>query len=555
MLLYLISLSFFVKAFISNYQPMAAQTEKLKLIYRPFVMIAIILTAGYTFLNWLIFIKLHAFSIDEDIVNIWIPMALPWIPVLIWLRPRIKLLNLKRKKGDLPGLYIFVAGFAMCAPIIIAQSYLETASGKLTKLDHISQLENHEPTKYYSLTNFYIDKANIGVQPVFEVSGKHNSDFNMNLFVVLPILNSAADTSSSNCIAWYGIKYHKQISNHLDEKEKQERFQKFANESQADFDHRNVNEFVYFDKIGNTGDHKGYIAALKNDKKYSGSLTTVFIPVNEPFEARNGNKLPWIFGAFAIGAIIWLVMILIPKFDEEALNNFNTGSVKKDTTVKDALSFFLPKKEFYFTPLIIDLNILVFIMMVVSGLGFMSFKADDLLLWGANFKPVTTNGQWWRLLTSIFLHGGLIHLLANMYALVFIGIFLEPQLGKMKYLLVYLFTGIAASLTSLWWHDATVSVGASGAIFGLYGVFLGLLLTKSLPKTMTNKAFLTSILLFVGYNLLMGLSAGIDNAAHVGGLLSGLIIGLILSQQVKQQKQEQVLFEPVEANDPQQLEG
>jgi membrane associated rhomboid family serine protease len=107
----------------------------------------------------------------------------------------------------------------------------------------------------------------------------------------------------------------------------------------------------------------------------------------------------------------------------------------------------------------------------------------------------------------------------------------------------------------LWWHDATVSVGASGAIFGLYGVFLGLLLTKSLPKAMTNKAFLTSILLFVGYNLLMGLSAGIDNAAHVGGLLSGLIIGLILSQQVKQQKQEQVLFEPVEANDRQQLEG
>jgi len=531
---------------------MAAQTEKLKLVYKPFVIIAVILTAGYTFLNWLIFIKIQAFSLDEDILNIWIPMALPWIPVLIWLRPRIKLLNLKRKKGDLPGLYIFIAGFALCAPIIVAQSYLETASGKLTKLENISQLQNHEPTKYYSLKNFYIDKANVGVQPVFDVSGKNNSEFNMNLYVVLPILNSAADTSSSNCIAWYGVKYHKQISNHINEQEKQERFQKFANESQADFNQKNVNQFVYFDKIGNTNDHKGYITAIKNDKKYSGSLTTVLIPVNEPFEARNGNKFPWIFGAFAIGAIIWLVMVLIPKLDEESLKNFKSGTLNKETVVKDSLSFFLPKKGFYYTPIIIDLNILIFLIMVFSGLGFMSFKANDLLAWGANFKPVTTDGEWWRLLTSIFLHGGLMHLLANMYALLFIGIFLEPQLGKTKYLLVYLFTGLVASLTSLWWHDATISVGASGAIFGLYGVFLGLLLTKSLPKAFANKAFLTSILIFVGYNLLMGLSAGIDNAAHIGGLLSGLTIGLILSQQIKQQKEEQVLLEPVEVNDLQE---
>lgn len=528
---------------------MTALNGKLKLIYTPFLIIAIILTAGYTLLNWLLFIKFHAFAVNEDILNIWIPMALPWIPVLIWLRPRIKLLNLKRKKSDLPGLYVFIAGFAMCAPIIVAQSYLETATGKLTPLGNISQLENHEPTKYYSLKNFYLDKTNIGVQPVFDVSGKHNQYLNMKLFVVLPILNSAADTSSSTCIAWYGIKYQQQISNNLDGQEKQERFQKFASESQADFDQKNVDEFVYFDKIGTTGDHKNYNAAIKKDKKYLGSSTTVLIPVNEPFEARNGNKLPWIFGSLAIGAIIWLIMVLIPKFDEGALKDFKNGTVKKDTTVKDALSLFLPKEGFYFTPLLIELNILIFIIMVFSGLGFMAFKANDLLAWGANFKPVTTDGEWWRLITSTFLHGGLMHLLANMYALLFIGIFLEPQLGKNKFLLIYLFTGIVASLTSLWWHEATVSVGASGAIFGLYGVFLGLLLTKSLPKGMTNKAFLVSILIFVGYNLLIGLSAGIDNAAHVGGLLSGLVIGLIISRQIKQQKEEKVLLEPVETND------
>ena len=171
--------------------------------------------------------------------------------------------------------------------------------------------------------------------------------------------------------------------------------------------------------------------------------------------------------------------------------------------------------------------------MVIAGLGFISFKASDLLRWGANYKPSTTNGEWWRLLTNTFLHGGLMHLLANMYGLLFVGIFLEPRLGKIKYAIVYLTTGIIASAASLWWHDATVSVGASGAIFGLYGLFLALLLTKVYPKDF-SKAFLISTLVFVGYNLLMGLTGGIDNAAHLGGLLSGFIIGLLLYPQLRQ---------------------
>jgi rhomboid protease GluP len=119
-----------------------------------------------------------------------------------------------------------------------------------------------------------------------------------------------------------------------------------------------------------------------------------------------------------------------------------------------------------------------------------------------------------------------------MYGLLFVGIFLEPLLGKKKFIMVYLFTGIFASLTSIWWYEATVSVGASGAIFGLYGLFLALLLTKVFPSDF-GKAFLTSTLVFIGFNLLMGFTGGIDNAAHIGGLLSGFTIGLFLSPKLK----------------------
>ena len=255
-------------------------------------------------------------------------MVLPWIPILIWLRPRIKLLNLKSKNGDLPGLYFFIAGFAIIAPTLVAQSYIEKATGKLTPLDSITQIDKHESTKYYSLKTYYIDKLHIGIQNKFDVSGKHNEDFNMNLFVVLPIFSTPADTSNSNCLAWYGVKYHKQISNRLDDQEKQESFQKFANESQADFDRKDVSQFIYLNRIGNTNDHQGYNEAIKNNKRYISSSTIVLIPVDEPFEKRNGNKLSWIFGAFGIGALVWLIMLLIPKFDSERLEKFKNGNLQ-----------------------------------------------------------------------------------------------------------------------------------------------------------------------------------------------------------------------------------
>lgn len=187
-------------------------------------------------------------------------------------------------------------------------------------------------------------------------------------------------------------------------------------------------------------------------------------------------------------------------------------------------SIFKPVKNFFITPIIVDLNILIFMLMVLSGVSFLSPGSDSLIKWGANFRPQTLNGEWWRIITSCFLHIGFIHLIFNMYALVYIGILLEPYLGKIRFAFAYILTGIASSMSSLWWHDLTVSAGASGAIFGMYGVFLAMLTTNLMERS-ARKALLISIGIFVGYNLLNGMKGGVDNAAHVGGLFSGLLIG------------------------------
>lgn len=179
------------------------------------------------------------------------------------------------------------------------------------------------------------------------------------------------------------------------------------------------------------------------------------------------------------------------------------------------------------TYVIAGVNVLVFLLMLINGVSIFEPTVADVAKWGGNFRPYTTGGDWWRLISAMFVHVGIIHIAFNMYALFYVGMYLEPMLGKWRYASAYLCTGVLASIASIWWSSDVVSAGASGAIFGLYGVFFALLTTKLIPSGMRS-SLLGSIAVFIGYNLLYGAkSEGVDNAAHIGGLLSGFVFGYV----------------------------
>ncbi|MGQ7945150.1 rhomboid family intramembrane serine protease [Flavobacterium sp. WC2509] len=507
-------------------------SEKIKLIYLPFLVIIISFISIYTFLHWLLFIKLDFFSVKEIFLKFWLPFGLPCIPVYFFLRPRLKLLKFKDDNKSFG--FQCLAVIIIAIPTMIAQEYLITATGKLTSIKTISEIRKHEKTKYYALQKFYIDKKNIGVLNTSDVSGKNNEHFNMLIYVTMPILEKAKDTSLNECKYWLGKKYSEQISNHLSNSEKQIRFKEFASTTEQEFKHADFSQFNYLELVGNTEDHDNFNEAIEKNIQYNLNKPVLLEAHNESFENRNGKKLQWFIGALGIGLLIWLIILTFIKLKPEKIRNLEAQKQLKKTNLKETFDFLIPREGFYITPILINLNLIIFILMVFSGLGFVSFKGNDLLEWGANFKPLVANGQYWRLLTSTFLHGGIMHLVSNMVGLYIVGLFLEPILGKTKYLISYLLTGIIASLASIWWHEATVSIGASGAIFGLYGFFIASLLLKVFPPQL-SKGFLSFSLIFVGYNLIMGLMGGIDNAAHIGGLLSGFIMGCIMSSQLREQ--------------------
>ena len=508
--------------------------DKLNIIFIPFLLTLIGLTVGYTLLHWLLFIKLNLFSLKEGVINFAIPIILTGLITWFYLSPKLKILNLKSKHGkDWPFFYSIIAWFVLTIPLVIAQAYIITATGKLTELNSIKEINNYPPTKYYTLKTYYIDKHAIGAHATFEEIGKHNEKFRMNLYFAMPVFENESDTLTSEPLGWVGIKYSNTISNWLSDVEKETSYQYFANASYQAFENKNVSWFMYLDRIGNSEDRDGFIEAIKQNPVFKPNKT-IFVEVSEPFEARNGNKLQWIFFSATIGSLLWLIMLIRPKIDQKQLNRIKAGNPdkKEQEERKEFIHLLKPQKGWFVTPILIYINIAVFLLMVFLGLGFISFNGDDLLKWGANYGPLVKNGEWWRLLTSMFVHGGIMHILMNMIGLFFVGLILEHQLGSVRYLIAYLLTGIVASLTSLWWHDTSFSVGASGAIFGLYGIILALLLTNVYSQWV-KKTFLVSALIFVGLNLLAGLLPDIDNAAHVGGLLSGFVIGLILYPTLK----------------------
>ncbi len=269
--------------------------------------------------------------------------------------------------------------------------------------------------------------------------------------------------------------------------------------------------------------------------------------------AFTGNQtLDWGANKKKVDTFITALDEIRDKYTKEELiekyialkNTFSTEDASEHQAQFDMdgmKDFFIPRKGFAVTPILIDLNILVFIVMVASGVNFFSPTSASLLQWGANLRLLTLDGQWWRLITCCFLHIGILHLLLNMYALLYIGMLLEPRLGALRFAAAYLLTGVVASMASLYWHSNTVSAGASGAIFGMYGVFLAMLTTNSIEKSVRQR-LLASIAFFVFYNLVYGMQGGIDNAAHIGGLLSGVVTGYVFYFSLKQPDNKALKF-------------
>jgi len=368
---------------------------KFRLIFIPYLFISISTIGIYTFLHWVLFIRTPVFWVYQETLNFIVPMVLPGFPVLIWLRPRIKFLELRKNasgKNPVVG-FVMIAWIGMVVPNVIAQEYLITATGKLTRLSNISQLNKLPPTKYYTVKNFYADKKLARFRSETAVTGKHNTGYKINIYIAVPLFNknhiikfysyiisdpASALTSNNAALiingkkaekdalksinpksvtkvtfikdraaifkygdptktgiivlethpykgvdtlmvteednrsykpsAWLAMSHQQIISNKLSYQEKEGYLKEFYKGCENNLKLMQLSNFNYLDKISHSIVRENFTETI-GDKPHK-VFPLIFKPVYEPFEQRNGEALIWLVASFAIGSIIFFLMLL-----------------------------------------------------------------------------------------------------------------------------------------------------------------------------------------------------------------------------------------------------
>lgn len=498
-------------------------------LYLPLIGLAAGLALLYSAFNWYLVAGSGILPLDSDVANYWLPVGLALIMTYLLMHKRIALLDLNEKRAT-PFLVLALAMAAVVIPLLIAQSYVGDAAGTLTPVADATRIATAPQSRFYAAHDLCFMRAGTQAQGVLTPSGHNDETLDFDIYAAVPVCDAQQPDHASRTV-WIGLLYHKSVSNSLSDADKDKAYKAFADESQNALNSDDPRRYSFLERVRAGQKLRNLQKALKN-----GGLdpdgAIFLLPHTGSFEARTGGGLGWALGALEVAAIAWFFLILILPLRSgpvEMPAPEPARVVLPFANDEGAGNFFLPTRANWGLPLLLDINIGVYLAMVLAGLGVIAFQTDDLLAWGATFGPAIHGLGVLRLLTATFVHAGLMHLAGNMYGLVIIGMFLRPVAVNARLVLLYLLCGLGGSLASISVHPATVGVGASGAIFGMAGVLLVLLALNDWRVREIRRFALINIGIFVVYNLAVGAaSSGIDNAAHVGGLATGAVLGLAL---------------------------
>lgn len=517
---------------MSSSESISGTADPTKLKVRFILLPLIALAAGffviYSLLNWLLVQRANLIPLNDDVAAYWLPGLAGWVLVILTVQPALGLLK-KDRKGRVTFWYHAAAVAMVVVPTVIAQGYIRLAAGHLAHVGSLAEIPTAPRSKFYSSDDICVDLSRMGVETVVRTSGRSNETLNFNLYSVTPICR--AEGTHAPASIWIGQELRHSVSNSLSQQEKQAAYDEFMLRSRATLDHRDFRTFPFFERVGRSSDRKYFRTALEHAGMFDpdGAYTVILVPHSEAFEERTGSRLFWTALTFGIGLIVWLLIALFAGLEPSAVSKWlDPDPAEKGIKGSSALVFVIPQRRHYGLQLLLAVNILVYLAMVLSGVGVVSFDTDDLLAWGGNFRPALHGWGYARLITSQFVHAGFFHIANNMYGLLLAGMFLLPITNNMGLIACYLLAGLGGSIASAYAHPATVSVGASGAIFGLWGMLLVHLVLGDKRLAAAKKSLLAFAAIFIVINLIIGtLSPAVDNAAHLGGLAVGVALGLL----------------------------
>lgn len=307
-----------------------------------------------------------------------------------------------------------------------------------------------------------------------------------------------------------------------------------------------INSNNIFNKEQLKYDHYKIESIVKQIKKktfsFSVNILNILLDVNEDLTVEGTKNITQVtLPDSDLNITDEEVLDAFPDINEKLLKD-SSGveliiNVTKDINAKTERDNKMYEKTFKRKPIILTYLLILaciipfLIVFIMDGPDILSGASIGTLgIYGCNYGPLVKEGEIWRLVTHIFLHGSLMHILLNMYSLFILGNQIETLLGKVKFFVIFMISGICGGLLSAVLNDVA-SVGASGAIFGLMGAMLCF---GYHYRTYLGDALKRQILPVIILNLVIGfMSTGIDNFAHIGGLIGGIFCTMALGVENK----------------------
>lgn len=487
-------------------QKMKNYFKKVKSIFPALLVSILISTLVCFFLRY--FIELKA-EIDLKLVN-WefvIPLFIAVISVIL-MRNKFRVLQFENKEKD-NFFYIFICLALIFSLIIISQMFFTKYFYKSIRVNDVSEIKFDRAISEYEINKLYVDQKQGKGDFQTKTVGRNGEKMQMQVFFIAPLFKDSASAKAISKV-WYSEIKDTTISYSLSDKKKNAAAKKFIQHTIVYFEKKNFSKEHHFEKVFQSDEKETFDKLIMNHDKSA----LILKPVSN--ETKNADYFLYLyFKILAVGLIIILFSLIFIPYKEVKYD-------KKNDEFLSILNFLIPKKGNYFLPVIINLNLIYYFVLAFFQVDIFYPRTEDLVIFGAVSSEKIAQGEIWRLLTAIFMHGSLPHIVYNMLTLSFAGIFAKDIFGEKRLSIIYFTSGILSIIITLCFHpDNYVGLGASGAIFGMIGAIFGVSCANGFKDNKTI-IFVTSGYLLL--NVLFGLITNSDNVVHISGFLIGALV-------------------------------
>lgn len=459
---------------------------KLKQVFFPYLGLSILTILLFGALRWLLDIYLDVLSLKEGYWNFGIPLLLSISVVSIWMWPRYELLTLKWVERSSSGYFFITMVLALVIPLVLSQNYLSKAAYEVIEVNSLNDIRHYPKQKYFRVNDFEpLKLESVSYIETQVVSGRYfDSTLHIDYYIATPFI--AAEN------IWLGSSYHTKYDNRADQSIKDSQYSAFINDSRHKYEAKDLSNISYFKKLKSSNSRNAYLHTISTANRQSNLPHLVLMPETGLLTDSLGRDFVWGFGSFFIGMVLCLLLVLAAEFDSQEkkdkrkrIPTKKQKQVKKRAPVSDLskslVVWFRSNKERPATLVLILTCIGTFILTLFMGMDIIDPLSRQVNSVGGLTMDALKAGKYWRVVTSLFVHVGIMHLVMSLGMLFATGYILEKLLGPIRFTIAFFICGIFANVLGVLYFDMDMA-GVWGATFGLFGIAIPLVAFKIFNK-------------------------------------------------------------------------